>query len=634
MTGRRSAAVGLATLVAFLALSSTALAEFRGTDMWSNLMPGGGSGLADRYPISSYQLDYAVDAGPFNPKSVPALVAQFASSWIFFLAALAMRLVIAIFVWSFDLDVVMGGGGLSASSSVVRENYDAFVQPFLATIIVCLGAWIAVKAVKRDKQEISSALARVLVLSVVAIALVFYPEQTIGRAYELGDDVAGAVVSLGEGPDKMADRMFETWVLKPWVMLEFGGLEHCVSAGRVDDDGFPISVDPSGRGGKVCRDHMEKDAGGRGGYAKHFLSRPYGSVARNAEVRGLIDGEVPDVNPTISDCPRGNCSDGRDERESARKQFDGRKIDKSDAPAADMMQAGGSLQRLVYVVVVVVGIVAAIMLLALLTAAILFAQVALLLLHYASWLMVLLAAYPGFHGIVLKWLKAIGKALAGKVVYAFLLGVLMATSSGLMAIGGASGYFVVFVMQSVLFAGVLYKRKELIELATSSSVAKHYSQSEHHAVSFAAAAATGSLTAISGGAGGFAATMREGWQGKSHEAASHTAQQSVPERQEVARAEQDPVTSSTPERISGERPGAGAGPREENDVPTRTFSEDLNDARARSYDREEAPDQPPAPPEQQRREQPVSAVSGIASASTFERDVEQERRERELARRE
>ena len=42
--------------------NAVAWAGYRGTDMWSNLMPGGGAdGLADRYPLSFYQLDYYVD---------------------------------------------------------------------------------------------------------------------------------------------------------------------------------------------------------------------------------------------------------------------------------------------------------------------------------------------------------------------------------------------------------------------------------------------------------------------------------------------------------------------------------------------------------------------------------------------
>ena len=70
-----------------------------------------------------------------------------------------------------------------------------------------------------------------------------------------------------------------------------------------------------------------------GGYAGRFLRQAPGSDAREAEYEALKNGQAPEDDP----------------------QFRGYAVDKADAPAVDVQQAGGAYQRLTLAIVVLSG---------------------------------------------------------------------------------------------------------------------------------------------------------------------------------------------------------------------------------------------------------------------------------------
>jgi hypothetical protein len=158
------------------------------------------------------------------------------------------------------------------------------------------------------------------------------------------------------------------------VVLEFGGLSHCVDTSRKDADGFPKPVSPHDPTRDVCRDHLKPGADGHGGYAPRFLRQAAGSDARDAEYEALKKGELPAMPGA---------------------QFAGYKVDKTDAPAVDIQQAGGAYQRLTVAVVIFLGTLGAVALLGFLSLAVILAQVvALVLLGFAS-IELVICIFPG-----------------------------------------------------------------------------------------------------------------------------------------------------------------------------------------------------------------------------------------------
>lgn len=633
---RRRALAGTAFLVLIVFTSvSAASASFRGSDMWSSIMPGSGThGLVNRYPISYYQLDYHVDGpsaglGGVSLGDPAASIAQFMASSLFLVAAYLMRFVIAIFDWSNSIDLITGNnGGLAQATPVVHHNYSTLAAPFLTIVIVCLGIWIAHKSIKRDAKNVVSVIARVLVMTAIAYAIVNHPQDTVGRIYQMGDDIAMAVIGGGDGTS-VSDKLFETFIYRPHAVLQHGGLEVCTGA-KLDDDGFPLAA-TSQNPARECHSVLKRDSDGHGDYEAIMMRYAPASKNRTAYYDALREGKPFSEAPTL-------------------------KIDKTDAPAVDMMQAGGALQRFVFVILILFGMAGGILLLGLIVIARMFSQIALLFLYFASPFVILASVYPGSHGLATKYLSMLGKVLVSSAVFALLLSLTLNTSRGLSAaataIDPSTGYGFAFGLQAILFLGVFVYRKAILKAATSSKTAKHFTESENHAKAFVGTAAVGAATAVSGGVGGIAGTMREGWKtghGGSQEEATHMPDSTSPPasagREHPPTPSGDsPAPSTAPVASSTDFPSSTSDSMsqpqttEDDQMPTKSFREELADTRARNYDEQyqqsNGTEPSPQPAKPYRPVHPLPDVSGIASASTFSRDLENERHERELERRE
>jgi hypothetical protein len=330
------------------------------------------------------------------------------------------------------------------------------------------------------------------------------------------------------------------------------------------------------------------------------------------------------------------------------------------------------MQRLVWTLLILIGMAGGILLLGLIVFAVLFSQLALLLLFLLTPFMVLAAIHPSAHGIFVKWLLLLGLTLVAKLVYSVMLSITLSVSDGLMLMGTESGYILAFFLQAILFIGVFVKRKALIGMVTSSKTAKKYRESQNEAISFVAGATTTSASAISGGVKTAGSTMRDGWNmkpgkksdsggssdGATPDATSPPAAAGREFSPPVPGAPPVPETkygaknvaaklhtapgdgkddkhngsdpSSSPAKVQ-QPPSKVAQQQGDEKMPLQSFRDELNDARARRYDHENGTARPSPPPQPAH---PPPTLNGIASASTFRSDLEQESRERELERRE
>jgi len=143
---------------------------------------------------------------------------------------------------------------------------------------------------------------------------------------------------------EVADQLFRTLIYEPWVVLNFGGLRHCV-----DSEHRPVAPDDPRRA--RCIDHLAS-TDGRGGYAERFLRYRPGSEARNAEYQALRDGALPSdsransIIDAFSAFARGDLADAFAATSEAvdpadPNQFNGYTVDADDRPAVDVQQQGG-----------------------------------------------------------------------------------------------------------------------------------------------------------------------------------------------------------------------------------------------------------------------------------------------------
>jgi hypothetical protein len=627
-------ALGLALALVLLP-ATLAGAEFRGTDMWSNIAPQGSGGLVDRHPISYYALDYHVDGpsvgfGGVDAGDIPSLVGQALVSWTFAIAAFFMRLVILAFDWAFNVDIINGRTGAITPVSDATENlYSSTFKPLLRTAVLIFGAWLLYKIVSRRFGEAGAGAIRTVCLAAIAFVIIFNMGDTIGKAASLTNDVAGAVASGttgGNGGKAVSDRLFETFIYKPWAVLQFGGLKRCVSSET--KDGFPIPVGSDDPSRAICRSVLRKNESGKGGYATAFLNEAPGSKDRKELYEDIKDGEGV--------------------------------YDKADAPAVDMMQAGGTVQRLVFTGVLVLGMIAGILLLGLIAVVALFAQLGLLVCAIATPAMLVAAIFPGLHGIFWSWLGWIGKFLIAKVMYALMLSAALGVSAALQAVGGeGTGYLFAFGMQAVLFIGLFVKRKALTQQLTSR---REHNKSESAAKTFvvgAAASAAGVVSAPVAAASGLASRVTGHQQAASNPDSAAPASGSDPNPPattgsgEISDGAKMPVDSSSPPASAGReyspnppttngaQPVAnGSQPQEtsttvatmpepenqragEEPVPTRSFKEDYEQAREASKPREYGQERPPKPVDPIEHDR--HSVHQGSTAASYSDQVKQER---------
>jgi hypothetical protein len=466
----RLVAVVAATVAIVLVTVQAAGAKYRGTDVLGNLSPesllGDGS-LVDRYPLSAYALDHHVDVGVTELSGVPPTIAHWAAAQLWSLTAFLVRTVIDVFTWAFSLDLLgatsgHGQGAIGPVSAAVSSLYENVIgEAWLATALVLAGMWGIYKAlVQRRYSQTAAGLAVSVCFVLVALFFVYQPERTIGQASRWANELSlaflsgasrGTVDEPAKAKRAVADQLFAAQVMQPWLALNFGGTRHCADTDELDADGFPRPVAAHDPTRDVCRDHMRPGRDGYGGYAPRFLRHPAGSEERQAEYEAIKSGQAPEDDP----------------------QFDGYRVDKADAPAVDVQQAGGAYQRLTLAVVIFVGSLGMICLLGFLALAVVLAQlIALVLLAFAPIALVVGVFPGGGHDAFRSWLTRLATAVFIKAVYSLVIAVVVTVAAALGQATSGLGFLMAFGLQAVFFWALFLYRKQIVSRLLSATVGR------------------------------------------------------------------------------------------------------------------------------------------------------------------
>lgn len=481
---RRPVLIGFG-LAALIVLAAHPLAG-AATDVWGNVAPApqlGANGIFGRYPLSHYLLDVhfeAVEAsltGGVHVHGVPPMIAYVLASILWLFTSFLANLLITLFGFAFSLDLVNGSaatggaGALGPVAQAIHSIYaNVFGAPWLVLAITVAGLWAMWKSLlQRRHSETVGALALSLVYVVVALFFVVQPGPTIGAASKLTNQMSESFLAIsdhgdpaggGKARDDAANQLFDLLVFKPWVVLNFGGLEHCALAGTGSGDSDPesapvrpLSSNPardaalarrlaSGEqvtaDGKVCINNANK-------YASHFLRFALTDDERGDEYNALDDGdssELPDADPAKA----------------------GYRLGVADKPATDAMEEGGQFQRLGLALVLFVGELGAVLLLGSLAVGIILAQVLLLLLLAFAPIALVAAAIPGRgHSFFKGWLEKLAGYLLRKAAYSLILATLLAVSGALESATTQLGWLMSFGLQSLFFWAVFIQRKALAE---------------------------------------------------------------------------------------------------------------------------------------------------------------------------
>jgi len=512
LTRGRVVPVALVTLALLWLLAPEAAGHDLGSDLLGNIAPsspGSAPGsLFLRHPIGAYALDYDSNVGISHLESIPPTIAQFIASLLWTATAFVVHTVIQLFTWAFSLDLVNGergsAGALNPVSSAIGNLWShLFGQGWLLAALAIAGLWGTYNAfVRRRYSETAGALATTAAIIFIALFFVLEPQQTIGQASRwtnqaslalLSATTRGTVANTQQAKGHAADQLFKTLVYDPWVVLEFGGLTHCVDPRHTVSDGYPRPTSPTAPGPKVCRDHEKQGTDGHGGYAERFLAFAPGSDQRKAEYAALRDGKTPDNKGGFaSTTPMGSTASPP----PTPSQFAGYRVDKTDSPAVDSQQLGSAYPRVVMASVVLAGALGAVVLIGFLALAVILAQVlALVLLAFAPVALVI-GAIPGRgHAFFWSWLQKLATALFVKLIYSLLIAVVLAVAAALVKATGQLGFLFAFLLETIFFWAIFVYRHKLTDRLVHATTGE---QRERSGVRRFAGAAVGAAVAARG----------------------------------------------------------------------------------------------------------------------------------------
>lgn len=451
-------------------------------DVYSNIGPApqvAAGGIFGRYPMEHYQLDQyfpAIKVGltsGVDVSGVCPLIAYFIAQIIWLITAFVANAVITIFSFCFSLDLLngngsAGSGALTPISQAVHNIYaNTFGTPWLTAAFSVLALWAMWKAlVQRRYTETAGAVAVSLLYCIVGLGIILQPQATIVPASNYVNRMSTALLSLtsqgnlsseAEAKQATSDQLFNLLVLQPWTVLEFGGLEHCVTTTGKETVSVavrPLSSDPTQEaklagqleggtevqaGSKTCINNENK-------YAPHFLAYPFQSKGRNSEYEALEHGDagdLPDSDPA-----------------KASKSYP---LGPADKPAAEASGKGGQYQRVLLALVILAGELGAFLLLGALATGVIIAALKVLFQLALSPFVLVAGVIPGRgHAFFRAWFSRLAGYLLTKVIYSLVLVVVLAVSQALADATSNLGWLLAFLLQAAFLWTVFFNRKQLV----------------------------------------------------------------------------------------------------------------------------------------------------------------------------
>lgn len=491
--------VGIFTLVFVVLAAPVAQSSYLGSDAFGNGVVGPDvHGLMDKYPLSAYALDYHVDTSILPGESWAANFTQWIAATLWLAVAALMKLVIILFGWAFSLDLLHGPhGALVPVADAIGEIHNRILgETWQKVAIGIAGLWALIKLARRRYEEMVWGLGQTIVLGIIALFFVLQPVQTVGTVSKWTNDLSVAFLSATtkgtindpeQARQDVENFLFRTMVFDNWVAVEFGGFRHCVDTDVKDENGFPTPVNPDDPKRDVCRNHIEADSSGFGGYAPRFLRLPAGSEARNREYQALKDGKVPacplvqgqtgstvgpaaQVGRGAAPSPQANSPNDPASPPSPscnQAQFVGYLVDKNDSPAADYMQQGGSGQRLLLALLAAYMVVGAIALFGRVSMVIVIVQVAALGFLVFAPAALIAGMIPGKgHDFFKWWLSKLGIALVVKAVYCLVLACLLLVSMATLDATASLGVIAAMFLNGTFYWLIYHNRRAITEWMT------------------------------------------------------------------------------------------------------------------------------------------------------------------------
>jgi hypothetical protein len=427
-------------------------------------------------PTGDYGLDVHIDTGflGFSRGGLLSIVQDLFVQPLWMAIVWVVHALIVMLEWGFTIDLLDSPGVRESVGAGLQRMQLAITVPWLGLALACASILALYNGLirRRVAETLAEALA-LLAMIAGGMWIALDPSGTVGAVGEWANQASlGTLATVARGAPARAGNalassmsdVFAGAVEVPWCYLEFGDVAWCHDPARLDPELHAAAARIAGEelASAGCGSHAAVSACPAASPPARGLARS-AQLLREARTNGAIFLALPANGPA-----RNSINDSRSLLHVMCRSSDATACHGSMAAAAEFRTDGGTWSRVGGLLLIAAGLAGMLLMLgfvaARLLAAALFSLFYLLLAPGA-----VLAPAFGERGRHLfgRWATQLFAAVLSKLVFSFLLGVMLAVAAVLSALRGL-GFWTQWLLLSIFWWSAFARREHVLTLVGAS----------------------------------------------------------------------------------------------------------------------------------------------------------------------
>jgi hypothetical protein len=424
-------------------------------------------------PTGDYGIDVHIDTGflGLSDGSLLSAVQDLFVTPLWMALVWAVHALVVMLEWCFGLDLLSspGAGGLGAG---LRRMEASFTGPWLPLALAVASALAIYHGlVRRRVAETLAEVALMVGMMAAGLWVIVDPVGTLGALAQWSNQAAiGTLATAAAGsPEHPAralsaslETVFSSAIEGPWCYLEFGDVEWCREPARLDSRlrgaGRRIAAEEQALVGCHTPVTALTPCAAQGSDAAQALRRS-AELLGEAQTNGAIFLALP-----ANGAARNSINDEHSLLRTICQSPQATSCHGPSAAQAEFRTNGGTWSRVGGLILIVAGLLGMLALLGFLALRLLAAAIFSLLYLLLAPAMVLAPAFgDGGRALFRRWSGQLLGSVAAKLVYSFLLGVVLAVL-GLLSSLGQLGWWTQWLLMSTLWWGAFLRRHQALGL--------------------------------------------------------------------------------------------------------------------------------------------------------------------------
>lgn len=430
--------------------------------------------LAAPAPTGNYGIDIHIDTGALGLGSgwLSSTVQNVLVSPLWMALVWIVHALIVMLEWCFSIDLLdRDAGGLGSG---LAQGQASLTMPWLPLALAVAAALTAYKGLVR--RRVADTLGEALMMGAMIAGgmwLIVDPTGTVGALGRWANQaglgafavaVQGAPASPGRALGVSMGGVFVAAIEAPWCYLEFGNVNWCRDPAQLDprlrSAGLEIAREELARA--ECSGAAAPCASESGGSGEALLHS--GRLLREARTNGAIFLALP-----ANGAARNSINDPGSLLRAICQDDEARSCSGPAAAEAEFRTNSGTWSRMGGLLLIVAGVLGMALLLGYVALRLLLAAILSIFYLLLAPGVVLAPAFgdPG-RALFRSWLVRLFGAVVAKLVFAFLLGVVLAVMAVIGALDGL-GWWTQWLLMSAFWWGAFTKRNQLLVAASAAS---------------------------------------------------------------------------------------------------------------------------------------------------------------------